>query len=359
MQLCRFKCDMCLNFLISTRFWWVRALWRMVNCNLLFIFVLFFCSGQQVVADCGDNTWGGKSIQRFVAVADGSVVKDRQTGLLWQRCSFGQVWVDGDCREQYTRQVQSWYSWEQAQKYLAFMQGRGEQQGWRLPTRYELNMLVDSRCGAPTINRKIFSNTLAGKFWTADELHPGSDYAWLVDFDGGSVSNELKTTSSYYVRTVKGEVLDELSTVEVMDGIQKRDDGIHDLSNPGLLLLQVFDEAVVDLPRDDRSNVDWARALREGLIQPRTERLGGGDQPVWDHNIVYTDTQTMPAVLFPHKVHSEWLSCENCHDDIFATKTFTADISMRSIYSGEHCGRCHGRVAFSPNSCERCHQLDE
>ena len=67
----------------------------------------------------------------------------------------------------------------------------------------------------------------------------------------------------------------------------------------------------------------------------------------------------MPAVRFPHRQHTEWLDCKNCHDGIFKMRTGETKISMFLILQGEQCGVCHGAVAFPLTECMRCHSISK
>lgn len=116
-------------------------------------------------------------------------------------------------------------------------------------------------------------------------------------------------------------------------------------------------------PRDREQRPDWVDVLRRGLIQPR-ETLRGAPRPpdplgpVPQAPIVFRNTQQMPYVVFPHAPHAEWLACSNCHDALFPRQATGKGKGMTAILNGEHCGACHGRVAFSPfGSCYRCHSM--
>ena len=63
----------------------------------------------------------------------------------------------------------------------------------------------------------------------------------------------------------------------------------------------------------------------------------------------------MPDVVYPHKQHTEWLDCSNCHPDVFIPKKGADQISMAAILLGQKCGVCHGKVAFPVTECKRCH----
>ena len=76
-----------------------------------------------------------------------------------------------------------------------------------------------------------------------------------------------------------------------------------------------------------------------------------------DLDIIFEDTGDMPWVKFPHMAHTKWLDCSNCHPEIFIPKKGANNPSMDGILAGEHCGRCHDKVAFALWICERCHSV--
>ena len=112
-----------------------------------------------------------------------------------------------------------------------------------------------------------------------------------------------------------------------------------------------------DLARSNAGNrVDWVKSLRENRIAPRADRTNAATQPmVMDLNIVREVKGSMPDVVYPHKQHTEWLDCSNCHPAIFKPQKGANQISMASILLGEACGTCHGKVAFPVSECRLCH----
>ncbi|MDL1863104.1 hypothetical protein FBR04_19055 [Betaproteobacteria bacterium PRO7] len=135
-------------------------------------------------------------------------------------------------------------------------------------------------------------------------------------------------------------------------------DGIHDPTNDGTLRLQAPLDAYAALPRSASGNqVDWVKALQEKRIAPRADRVDPkAEMTVMDLNIVREVKGSMPDVLFPHKQHTEWLDCANCHPAIFVPQKGANQISMAAILLGQKCGVCHGRVAFPVSECRSCHQ---
>ncbi|MCU7804892.1 MAG: hypothetical protein KZQ92_21755 [Candidatus Thiodiazotropha sp. (ex Lucinoma borealis)] len=135
-------------------------------------------------------------------------------------------------------------------------------------------------------------------------------------------------------------------------------DGVHDSSNPALYLLQEPEEALSHFPSDTAGNqVHWVKALQDGYIEPRTNIFPETKIEVLDLDIVMPRTGSAKFVRFPHRAHTEWLDCSNCHEAIFKAKAGATPVTMLQILSGEYCGRCHGAVAFPLTECDRCHSV--
>ena len=134
-------------------------------------------------------------------------------------------------------------------------------------------------------------------------------------------------------------------------------DGIHDPANPGTAALQAPRASFEPLPRSNSGNrVDWGAALDKKQIRPRAAVADGAAPPaVMDLNIVREVKGSMPDVVYPHKQHTEWLDCSNCHPAIFVPQKGANQISMAAILLGQKCGVCHGKVAFPVSECRLCH----
>jgi c(7)-type cytochrome triheme protein len=135
------------------------------------------------------------------------------------------------------------------------------------------------------------------------------------------------------------------------------DSGIHDPTNDMTLQLQPPAVAFAELPKSPAGNhVDWVKALDGKAIDPRWDRLDpAAAAVVMDLNIVREVKGSMPDVVYPHKQHTEWLDCSNCHPAIFIPQKGANQISMASILLGQKCGVCHGKVAFPVSECRLCH----
>jgi len=135
-------------------------------------------------------------------------------------------------------------------------------------------------------------------------------------------------------------------------------DELHDSENPALQLLHDPAKSLSVLPRGEGGNqVNWTEALEKKEIKPRISLSTDTQTEVLDLNILFTNTGEMDTVNFPHKQHTVWLVCGNCHEEIFKYKSHATKFGMFEILNGQYCGRCHGAVAFPLTDCNRCHSV--
>lgn len=109
-------------------------------------------------------------------------------------------------------------------------------------------------------------------------------------------------------------------------------------------------------PNSFGNRVDWVKAIDEGKITPKASIDGKAKMVVLPVNVVRpVPSGIMPDVVYPHKPHTQVLACQNCHPGIFKMKAQSNLITMKEIFQGQWCGRCHGKVAFPVEDCFRCH----
>lgn len=133
-------------------------------------------------------------------------------------------------------------------------------------------------------------------------------------------------------------------------------DGIHDAKSPAVKSLQEPNAALSRLPPDHVGNlVNWVTALERGDINPRTNIFPESRVRVLDKDILLNLRGSTPIVRFPHRQHTLWLDCSNCHEHLFKSQAGANKFSMERILQGEQCGVCHGAVAFPLTTCGRCH----
>jgi hypothetical protein len=135
----------------------------------------------------GDAAAGGEdtALPRYLkfsaegsAMADSATdhagVWDRQTGLMWSNTL-------GDSR----------LSHEDAEKACAELQLAGHAD-WRLPSRQELQTILDLTKHDPAIDTSLFPGTKSEAYWSGCRLAADPDYAWIVSFYHGSVYNDRR-----------------------------------------------------------------------------------------------------------------------------------------------------------------------
>ena len=112
------------------------------------------------------------------------------------------------------------------------------------------------------------------------------------------------------------------------------------------------------LARNAEEEVQWTRALNDKTITPRPGIAAGAkeDDPT-DMDLEYVPKgQPQYKVIFPHKPHTQWLGCPNCHTGIFEMEKGKASMTMDKLNAGAYCGVCHGKVALPAlTSCPACH----
>lgn len=141
-------------------------------------------------------------------------------------------------------------------------------------------------------------------------------------------------------------------------------DGIRDPRSPAIKLLQEPADGLAPLatkaPDAGIGNqVRWVHAIEQGLINPRSNILPGTKMEVLDLDIYLNIGGSTDVVRFPHKAHTYWLDCVNCHDRLFSRTAGESPLSMLKILEGEQCGQCHGAVAFPLTECARCHSVPQ
>jgi len=135
-------------------------------------------------------------------------------------------------------------------------------------------------------------------------------------------------------------------------------DGIHDPKSPALRVLQEPGNALSRLPPGSGGNaVDWVEALDKNLINPRTNIFPETKVRVLDTDVLFNLKGGQPIVRFPHRAHTLWLDCSNCHEHLFKSVAGANKLSKLLILQGEQCGLCHGAVSFPLTECKRCHSV--
>lgn len=168
----------------------------------------YTCRGQLADWHMPDFQPGAKYSPSYDWVSTPGVVLDRVTGLRWQRdvpltypaCtgkaglkSAGEFGPPGSAC---TR--------AEASRYCDRLT-TGGWSDWRLPSKIELESIVDDTKGfpGPTIEPLAFPNTPGRTYWTGSPVAGQSGHAWVVDFFGGGSHYTVTIKETARVRCVR------------------------------------------------------------------------------------------------------------------------------------------------------------
>ncbi|HEY3448630.1 MAG TPA: DUF1566 domain-containing protein [Myxococcales bacterium] len=123
---------------------------------------------------------------RYVVAAD--TVLDTKTGLTWQRAV-----------------PKANHSWAEAGTYCQTLDLAGFATGWRLPTKKELESLVDLRTSLPCIDTAAFPNTSGySYFWTSTVSGQDPSRVYMVFFyDGNTITTFKASQNNFLTRCVR------------------------------------------------------------------------------------------------------------------------------------------------------------
>jgi hypothetical protein len=135
-----------------------------------------------VVGWTAGSLWAAAPVGQYTVLGNGTV-KDNKTGLVWQQhAEFG-------------------YTFSEAGPHCASLVLGGASSGWRVPTKLELESLVDVDIATPgpTVDSTAFPATDAGQYWTS---RPSGYGGVAVQFVNGT-SGSIDPTDRQWVRCVR------------------------------------------------------------------------------------------------------------------------------------------------------------
>lgn len=151
----------------------------------LLVFILILFSQASLAAGPGP----------YIYSADGSIVTDTATGLVWRRCSEGLAWNGQTCTGNAI-----YYS------ALGALARATTQTGWRVPNLKELSSIVDTTTSYPAINSVAFPDLPSrnGLSFVTSTTESAALF-YHVNFSDGSVNSSLMQSihNSGYLRLVR------------------------------------------------------------------------------------------------------------------------------------------------------------
>ena len=169
---------------------------KLIKVLLLFTLGL---SSSLAAQQCYQEVATSDDTDRFVINIDGTV-SDTKTGLMWQRCNYGQVYNSETNRCDGDTQPLNW----QASLKGAFKDTSAGYNDWQVPSIKELASIVDHRCTEPSINVGVFLATQSQNYWSNTSGISNMNSAWVYQFASGLNSLHAKT-SNVYLRLVRYE----------------------------------------------------------------------------------------------------------------------------------------------------------
>lgn len=148
---------------------------------------------------CYDGAGTTTPTDRFTINADGTV-SDSETGLMWQRCSYGQTY---NTETQLCEGSTPSLTWQEALRG-AKNDTTADYDDWQMPNIKELASILEHSCTEPSINEDVFLGTKLQNYWSNTSGVSTMSSAWVYQFDSGLNSLHAKT-SNVYLRLVRYE----------------------------------------------------------------------------------------------------------------------------------------------------------
>lgn len=175
----------------------------MNNKNTCLVLAGLLSCGGTVYAACNTSMSLTRNDNRYEAVTNaspiGSEVRDKVTGLVWQRCVIGKVWNGSSCLG--AANSLTWIQALDAARTATISQAPAAS-AWRLPSYAELNSLIERSCYGPSININWFPATPEDSMWTSSPSVRDPNQAWTFNF-GVGYAHSFSKTEAYHVRLVR------------------------------------------------------------------------------------------------------------------------------------------------------------
>ncbi len=131
---------------------------KVINKCFILLATILIANASYAKQNCNTKAQASTPNSRFELISNGSEVKDKDTGLIWQRCSLGQTYSNNKCVGEAKK-----YTWQKA-LYAVKTLSDNSGKNYRLPNIKELSSIVEQRCDHPAIN--IVANSIKHLFIT-------------------------------------------------------------------------------------------------------------------------------------------------------------------------------------------------
>ncbi|MCH8538595.1 MAG: DUF1566 domain-containing protein [Alkalimonas sp.] len=146
---------------------------------------------------CYEDITRSTEPEQFIPLAQGQLLH-QATGLIWQRCLYGQQWheSEGNCSGEPVR-----LSWSEA-LLMSVSAGQAGQTEWRLPDVKEAMSVVERQCVDPAIDITLFPAANSENLWTSTTSAGQAAEAWAIAMYSGKNNLKMKE-QQLYVRLVR------------------------------------------------------------------------------------------------------------------------------------------------------------
>ncbi|WP_440055002.1 DUF1566 domain-containing protein [Pseudoalteromonas sp. T1lg65] len=149
------------------------------------------------VAQTCVNVTAPDTSDRFITHIDGTIT-DTLSGLMWQRCSYGQTYnQDSESCEGAAQQI----TWQQALQAAVDDKTAGHSD-WQVPNIKELASIVNHNCVTPAINETVFIDTKSNNYWSSSTDRSAQQFAWVYQFADGK-NNLTEKSADAFLRFVR------------------------------------------------------------------------------------------------------------------------------------------------------------
>ena len=188
---------------------------------------------------------------------NGSIIRDRLTGLEWLRDANTITIPGGQC-------IGGTKNWQGALDYATCLNNNNYlgHNDWRLPNVTELESLINRKYSnqATWLSAGGFRNPVAARYWSSSTYAAGAASAWVIDMSDGNITPVGKGTA-YYTWTVR-------------DG-----QGTALLALPGTGQTSCYDQSGVVI---SCAGTKLDGDLQKGAVWPAVRFSDNGDQTVTD-----------------------------------------------------------------------------
>lgn len=112
------------------------------------------------------------------------------------------------------------------------------------------------------------------------------------------------------------------------------------------------------MPMDKWGFIDWLELKKRNVFTPLVSLDKDYKEETRDGKIIFrSSSDFVDDVLFDHRIHSDWITCDTCHPEFFVPELGGNKVRMIDLSKGRWCGHCHGKVSFTFANCKRCHSV--